>query len=122
MELNLQYFGGRGSSGGKGGSAGGGSAKEVKFEVREGLGGNGTFIRVNDGDEFKLTGMSYMDRGSNRANLKKTKDMDEHFTDEFKQTSSSGKEYIVTREATIFKPGVKGPRFKSKIVGVKRTK
>ena len=34
IKLNLQYFGGRGSSGGKGGSAGGGSADRASIEKK----------------------------------------------------------------------------------------
>lgn len=117
LQMNLQYFGGRGSSGGNSTSSG---SKELSFETSSSL-GLGSVTRLSNGDQITPE-MSYQDRGANLKNLKKTSDMDVHIQDEFTAKGVGGKEYVVTRELIIYKrsANVKGSLAKSKIIKVRQ--
>ena len=92
----------------------------LDFTVKNGLGLNNPVIKLDNGDEIVVTGMSYKDTGKNRKNLRTTSEMTDHYTEDFELSGVGGKKYLVTREVTIFDPKakVKGGRFKSEIVSV----
>lgn len=94
--------------------------KKLSFTVKDGLGLNNPVIKVSNGDEIVVTGMSYKDTGKNRKDLRMTPEMTDHYTEDFELTGVGGKKYLVTREVTIFDPKakVKGGRFKSEIKSV----
>jgi len=94
--------------------------KKLAFTVKDAPGLNNPVIKVSNGDEIVVTGMSYNDIGKNRKNLRTTSEMTDHYTEDFELLGVGGKKYLVTREVTIFDPTakVKGGRFKSEIVSV----
>ena len=94
--------------------------KNISFTVKDGLGLNNPVIKTYGGDEIAITGMSYADKGQNKKALRKSDEMEDHYTDDFILSGVGGKQYRVTREVILYKPDakVKGGRFKSKIIGV----
>lgn len=79
------------------------SDSSIRFDIKDGYGLNGRYLRLENGDEISLNDINGMSRGSNKKNLPITDDsMTEHFTDEFVVRGVGKKEYIVTREVTIY--------------------
>jgi hypothetical protein len=94
------------------------SNKELQFTVKEGLGLNGRYIYLSDGDEISLSSLNYMSVGENRKDLPLFDDnMLEHYVEDFTLYGVSKKPYLVTREV-ILRDNTARPRFKSKIVKV----
>ena len=79
------------------------SGPDIRFDVKDGYGLNGRYLHLENGDELSLNDINGMSRGSNKKNLPITDDsMTEHFTDEFIVRGVGKREYIVTREVTIY--------------------
>jgi len=95
------------------------SNKEFQFTIEDGLGTNGRFIYLSDGDEISLKSLNYTSVGENRKDLPLTDNhMLEHYTEDFTLYGVGKKPYTVTREVTLYDNTVR-PRFNSKIVKVK---
>ena len=95
--------------------------KELKFERKSGFGTNPDVLKLSNGDEVQIVGMSYKDKGTKPKKLKLDDTMDQHYTEQFILKGVGGKPYIVTREVTLYKrdANVKGGLFQSKIISVK---
>ena len=94
------------------------SSKELQFTIEEGLGLNGRYIYLSDGDEISLSPLNYTSVGENRKDLPLFDDnMLEHYTEDFTLYGVGKKPYLVTREVIVRDNSVR-PRFKSKIVKV----